>query len=140
MKKSAISSRRCGADVPLESPFSKHFVAHFVGTNRVREMFDHEKLRVYGKALDFAAKASAWTSTWDKKHGMVDHLSRATESILLNLAEAARQRGTPPRLRIVDYAIGSSLESCLSGCLAIPVGRRCCAAAVFGPRSSAALP
>jgi hypothetical protein len=65
-------------------------------------MFDHEKLQVYGKALDFSAKAAAWTSTWDKKHALVDHLSRATESILLNLAEAARQRGTPARLRIVD--------------------------------------
>jgi len=37
-------------------------------------MFDHEKLQVYGKALDFAAKAAAWTSTWDKKHALVDHL------------------------------------------------------------------
>src|SRR5437660_8570410 len=73
-------------------------------------MFDHEKLQVYGKALDFAAKAAAWTSTWDKRHALVDHLSRATESILLNLAEAARKRGEPARLIIVDYAIGSSLE------------------------------
>ena len=64
-------------------------------------MFDHEKLQVYGKALDFAAKAGTWTSTWDKKHALVDHLSRATESLVLNLAEAARQRGTPARLRIV---------------------------------------
>ena len=51
-------------------------------------MFDHEKLQVYGKALDFAAQAAAWTSTWDKKHALVDHFSRATESIVLNLAEA----------------------------------------------------
>ena len=80
-------------------------------------MFAHEKLQVYGKALDFAVKAAAWTITWDKKHALVDHLSRATESILLNLAEAARQRGTPARLRIVDYAIGSSLEC--AGCLDI---------------------
>ena len=78
-------------------------------------MFDHEKLQVYGKALDFAAKAGAWTSTWDKKHALVDHLSRGTESILLNLAEAARQRGTPARVRTADYAIGSSLEC--AGCL-----------------------
>jgi hypothetical protein len=35
-------------------------------------MFDHEKLQVYGKALDFAAKAGTWTSTWDKKHALVD--------------------------------------------------------------------
>jgi four helix bundle protein len=78
-------------------------------------MFDHEKLQVYSKALGFAAKAAAWTSIWDKRHAFVDPLSRATESILLNLAEAARQRGRPGRLRIVDYAIGSSLEC--AGCL-----------------------
>src|SRR6266700_1420631 len=78
-------------------------------------MFAHEKLQVYGKALGFAAKAAVWTSAWDKKHALVDHLSRATESILVNLAEAARRRGTPSRLRIVDYAIGSALEC--AGCL-----------------------
>jgi four helix bundle protein len=78
-------------------------------------MFAHEKLRVYGKALDLAVKAAAWTGTWDKNHALVDHLSRATESILLNLAEAARQRDRPARLRILDYAIGSSLEC--AGCL-----------------------
>jgi hypothetical protein len=38
-------------------------------------MFDHEKLQVYGRALDFAADVAAWTSTWDKKPGLVDHLS-----------------------------------------------------------------
>ncbi len=73
-------------------------------------MFAHEKLQVYRRALDFAAQAASWTNNWDKKHALVDHLSRATESILVNLAEAARQRGAPARLRIVDYAIGSSLE------------------------------
>jgi hypothetical protein len=30
-------------------------------------MSDHEKLQVYGKALDFAAKAAAWTSTWKQR-------------------------------------------------------------------------
>lgn len=78
-------------------------------------MFAHEKLQVYGKALNFVAKAATWTSTWDKRHALVDQLSRATESIVLNLAEAVRQRGTPARLRIADYAIGSSLEC--AGCL-----------------------
>ena len=80
-------------------------------------MFAHEKLQVYRKSLDFATQAASWTSSWDRKHALVDHLSRATESIVLNLAEAARQRGTPARLRIVDYAIGSSLEC--AGCLDI---------------------
>ena len=41
-------------------------------------MFAREKLQVYGKALDFTAKATAWTSSWDKKHALVDHLSRTS--------------------------------------------------------------
>src|SRR5207249_7169697 len=69
----------------------------------------------YSKALDFAGKAAAWTSAWDKRHSLVDHFTRASESILSNLAEAARQRGEPARLQIIDYAIGSSLEC--AGCL-----------------------
>ncbi len=73
-------------------------------------MFAHEQLDVYRKTLDFASKSVVWTSTWPKKHALVDHLSRASESIVLNLAEAARQCGAPARLRIADYAIGSSLE------------------------------
>ena len=80
-------------------------------------MLAHEKLQVYGKALNFFSRAAALTATWDKKHALVDHLSRASESILLNLAEAARQRGAPARLTIADYAIGSSLEC--AGCLDI---------------------
>ena len=78
-------------------------------------MFAHEKLHVYAKAVEFTAKAIAWTSVWNKKHALVDHLSRATESILLNLAQAARLRGIPARLQTLDYAIGSSLEC--AGCL-----------------------
>jgi four helix bundle protein len=73
-------------------------------------MFAHEQLDVYRKTIDFTSKAMAWTSTWPKKHALVDHLSRASESIVMNLAEAARQRDAPSRLRIADYAIGSSLE------------------------------
>jgi four helix bundle protein len=73
-------------------------------------MFSHEKLHVYKKALDFVTKTVAWAGTWDKKHAFVDQLSRAGESIVLNLAEAARQRGAGNKLRIADYAIGSSLE------------------------------
>src|SRR5258708_3291225 len=80
-------------------------------------MFPHEQLQVYNKALAFVTKAIAWSGSWDKKHALVDQMSRASESIVLNLAEAARLRGQPGRLRITDYAIGSSLEC--AGCLDI---------------------
>ena len=91
------------AEVPLQSPFSRHFVAHFVGTTRVQVKCSlTKKCSVYAKALDFAAEAASWTSTWDKKHSLVDHLSRATESILLNLAEVWRRppsHGDHPRAK-----------------------------------------
>src|SRR6516162_9715939 len=78
-------------------------------------MFPHEQLQVYDKALGFATKVILWSSNWDKKHALVDQISRASESTVLNLAEAARMRGQPGRLRVADYAIGSTLEcaSCL---------------------------
>jgi four helix bundle protein len=78
-------------------------------------MLSHEKLQVYAKALKFTAKVATRSNTWEKKHALVDHLCRATESILVNLAEAARRRGAPARLHILDYAIGSCLEC--AGCL-----------------------
>ena len=46
---------------------------------------------------------------------MVDQFYRASESLLLNLAEAARQQHGPARLQQAEYAIGSSLEC--AGCL-----------------------
>jgi four helix bundle protein len=77
--------------------------------------FAHEQLQVYGKALSFGAKVNAWTGIWNKKHALVDQLYRASESLLINLAEAARQRNGPARLQQAEYAIGSSLEC--AGCL-----------------------
>ena len=52
------------------------------------QMFSHEKLWVYGKALDFAAVADGICSKWDKRQAVGDHLSRAAESIVLNLCSA----------------------------------------------------
>ncbi|PWU12154.1 MAG: hypothetical protein C5B50_22020 [Verrucomicrobia bacterium] len=73
-------------------------------------MFSHEKLNVYTKALDFVTRTSVLIGDWDKKHAFVDHLSRASESILLNLAQGARHRNGPMRLQLADCAIGSTLE------------------------------
>lgn len=73
-------------------------------------MLAHEKLHVYGKALDFAAEAAVLASNWDKKHAVGDHFVRASESVVLNLADAARLQLARGRFTIIDYAIGSSLE------------------------------
>ena len=73
-------------------------------------MFPHEKLQVYSKALDFTAQVTELSSSWDTKHSVVDHFSRAAESIVLNLAEGARLPFGPMKLTSLDYALGSSLE------------------------------
>ena len=41
---------------------------------------------------------------------MVDRLDRASESLILNLADGARLRSAPSKLKALDYALGSGLE------------------------------
>lgn len=41
----------------------------------------------------------------------MDHLSRAVESIIVNLAEACRERSLPAKQKALDYSLGSVLES-----------------------------
>lgn len=73
-------------------------------------MFAHEKLPVYGKALGFVGAAAGFSAAWDKRHAVVDHLLRASESLILNRADGARLRSGSSKLRALDYAIGSCLE------------------------------
>lgn len=73
-------------------------------------MFSHHKLKVYDKALAFAAAAAALSADWPKVHAVADQLQRASESIVLNLVEGARLRSVPAKQRMLDYAIGSTLE------------------------------
>jgi len=47
---------------------------------------------------------------WDKRHAVADHLLRASESMVLNLAEAVRLRSTGKREHVLEYATGSTLE------------------------------
>src|SRR5882724_2448058 len=77
-------------------------------------MLAHEKLDVYGKSLAFAAAASAYSTGWSKSHAVVDQLDRASESLIVNLADGARFRSGLSKIRALDYAIGSGLE-CASG-------------------------
>ena len=73
-------------------------------------MLAHEKLHVYGKALAFVTAASAFSAVWGKKHAVVDQLDRASDSLILNLADGARLRSGPSKIRALDYAVGSGLE------------------------------
>jgi len=80
-------------------------------------MFDLHQLKVYEKALALCASAETLRATWGRRHAICDHFRRASESIVLNLAEGARLRSGADRARVLDYAIGSSLEC--AGCLDI---------------------
>jgi len=81
--------------------------------------FPHEELTVYHKALDFFGDIQRPLSTWSKQHAFVDHLARAAESILFNLAEGVRLCPTEKKTLTLDYAIGSVLEC--AACLDIAV-------------------
>jgi four helix bundle protein len=73
-------------------------------------MFSLDKLNVYDKALASAASLAQHSESWDKRHAVRDQLLRASESVVLNLAEGARLRSAAKRQHLLDYAIGSALE------------------------------
>ncbi len=72
--------------------------------------FAHEKLMVYHKILAFIGFAEDCLREWNRKHAFVDHLSRASESILSNLVQAVRLRSGPSKQRSMDYSVGSTME------------------------------
>jgi four helix bundle protein len=82
-------------------------------------MMSHQKLKVYGKALASVASLADYSAAWDKHHAVVDQLCRASESIVLNIAEGARLRRPAQKQQVLDYAIGSALEC--AACLDIAV-------------------
>ena len=73
-------------------------------------MLSHQKLKVYGKGLAVVASLAKHSAAWDKRHAVVDPLCRASESIVLNLAEATRLGSPPQKQQLLDYAVGSALE------------------------------
>jgi len=79
-------------------------------------MFDHEKLKVYQKALYFIE----WLSKLEiknasKKMAVIDNLDRASTSIVLNIPEGNGKFTSKDRCRFFDISRGSALES--AGCL-----------------------
>jgi four helix bundle protein len=85
-------------------------------------MFSHDKLNVYQKALESVARLAQHCALWDKRHSVADHLLRASESIVLNIAEGARLRSGGSKQHVLDYAMGSALEC--SACLDIAVTKQ----------------
>jgi four helix bundle protein len=83
--------------------------------------FDHEKLKVYQLALKFNAFAHKICSRFPKSD-IRDQLDRASNSIVLNIAEGNGKYSKKDRCRYFDISFGSSLES--AGCLDILIIRK----------------
>ncbi|MHC4597876.1 MAG: four helix bundle protein [Planctomycetota bacterium] len=75
--------------------------------------FDFENLLVYQLARKVLAMLSKWTARPPRKAASVtDHLDRALDSILLNIAEGTgKDRGSRDRARFYKTALGSAKEA-----------------------------
>ena len=107
------------SDLPLEfghysdstsSHTSSHTSSTCGGQHEEAKTFSLDKLKVYDRALASAASLAQHSRSWDKRHAVTDQLLRASESVVLNLAEGARLRSSAKRHHLLDYAIGSALE------------------------------
>lgn len=84
--------------------------------------FDHEKLQVYKRAIEFAGWADQILQQIPKSISVWDQLDRASTSIALNIAEGNGKFTSADRCRYFDTARGSALEC--SACLDILVAKQ----------------
>ena len=82
--------------------------------NTTPQLFDHEKLHVYGKALEFVAWATTVLERVPKAMAVHNQLDRSSTSIPLNIAEGTGKFTAPDRCRYYDSARGSALECAAS--------------------------
>jgi four helix bundle protein len=76
--------------------------------------FDHEKLNVYQRALEFGAAATDLLDRIPKRSAVHVQLDRASTAIPLNIAEGSGKWTAPDRCRFFDIARGSALECAAS--------------------------
>jgi four helix bundle protein len=73
---------------------------------------DHERLDVYGLALEFWVQANAIIESLPRgRSHLADQFTRASLSILLNVAEGAGKHGRADKRRYYLTARGSATES-----------------------------
>jgi four helix bundle protein len=83
--------------------------------------FGHEKLIVYQKSMRFVAVGNALLDSLPRLVAACDHLDRAAESILLNIAHASSSWSPKERIVYLGHANGSALEC--AACLDIFVAK-----------------
>lgn len=85
------------------------------------QLFGHEKLKVYQMAMNFAAIRSTLLNSLPRRVPACDHLERAAESILVNIAHASSSWSPKDRIAYLGNANGSALEC--AGCLDVLVAK-----------------
>ena len=76
--------------------------------------FDHEKLHVYQKALEFNTWLNDILLKVEKKYAVFGQLDRASTSIVLNIPEGNGKFTSKDRCKYFDISRGSALE-CAGG-------------------------
>lgn len=76
--------------------------------------FDHEKLKVYQMAITFVSWVSELIEEIGIRRQVTDHLDRASDSIVHNIAEGNGRFTSKDRCHFFDIARGSALECAAS--------------------------
>jgi four helix bundle protein len=77
----------------------------------MNHLFDHERLEVYQRSIEFAGWAGEMLEKLPKSSALSSQLDRASISIPLNIAEGNGKWTKKDRCRFFDIAKGSALES-----------------------------
>ncbi len=90
------------------------------------QVFGHDKLKVYQKAMTFAVFQRPMLASLHHHVAACDHLQRGSESILINIAHSSNTWSPKERIVYLGHANGSALEC--AACLDILVAKNLLAA------------
>jgi four helix bundle protein len=81
-----------------------------LGIEVMGQYLPHEQLDVYDLAVKFAGFGEGLLGVWPASWAVHDQFDRAIESILMNMAKAARLRTTDKGIFHIECSLGSVLE------------------------------
>jgi four helix bundle protein len=84
--------------------------------------FDHERLDVYRKAIEFVGWADDLLETLAPKPAAAKHLDEASTSVPLNIAEGNGKYTNKDKCKFFDIAKASALES--AACLDVLIAKK----------------
>jgi four helix bundle protein len=95
-------------------------------SNAAPVLFDHEKLHVYRRALEFIEWVTPLLEDLPKSLAVHNQLDRASTSVPLNIAEGNGKFGPADRFKFFDIARGSAVEC--TACLDVLIRKKKCSA------------